>query len=124
VWVVEGVSKQPQYAYSKRILYVDKEAWVVLYSDIYDRAGNLWKVWINNYGFRKEAFPGADIQYTSEMAFGPAITMVDMQLVHATKAALPSPRFPGEQGIYFNEQAEDETQPEYFTIANVISAAR
>jgi len=124
VWVVEGVSKQPQYAYSKRVIYIDKEAWVVLFSDIYDRAGNLWKVWINDYSFRKEAFPGADIQYSSVRGFGPAITMVDMQLVHATKAALPSPRFPGEQGYYFNEQAADETQPEYFTIANVISAAR
>lgn len=124
VWVVEGVSKQPQYAYSKRIIYIDKEAWVVLYSDIYDRAGNLWKVWINDYSFKKSAFPGAPIVYASEMGFGPAITMVDMQLVHATKASLPSPRFPGEQGIYFNQYAAEETQPEFLTIANVIAAAR
>ena len=37
------------------------------------------------------------------MAFVPAIVMVDMQLEHATKASLPSPRFPGEQGWYFNQ---------------------
>lgn len=124
VWVVEGVSRQPQYAYSKRVIYIDKEAWVVLFSDIYDRAGNLWKVWINDYSFKKQAFPGAEIEYASEMGFGPAIVMADMQLVHATRASLPSPRFPGEQGIYFNQYAAEETQPEYFTIANVISAAR
>ena len=27
VWVVEGVSKLPQYAYSKRVLYIDKESY-------------------------------------------------------------------------------------------------
>ena len=37
------------------------------------------------------------------MAFQPAIVMVDMQLEHATQAALPSLRFPGEQGWYFNQ---------------------
>src|SRR5256885_9643380 len=39
VYVIEGISKLPQYAYSKRVLLIDKETWVIPYSDIYDRSG-------------------------------------------------------------------------------------
>src|SRR5439155_283877 len=45
VYVIEGISKLPQYAYGKRVIFVDKEAWIIPYSDIYDRSGELWKVW-------------------------------------------------------------------------------
>ncbi len=123
VWVVEAVSKFPQYAYSKRVLYIDKEAWVVLYSDIYDRAGNLWKVWVNDYSFRKQT-PVGKIQYEDEMGFGPAIMMIDVQGAHATKAALPSPRFPGEEGTYFNQGEKSGTTEQFFTIAALIESAR
>src|SRR5207244_8176599 len=40
VHVVEGVSKLPQYAFGKRVLFIDKEAWGIPYSDIYDRSGS------------------------------------------------------------------------------------
>ena len=49
----------------------------VLYSDI-DRAGQLWKVWVNDFSFRK-AFSGADTTYPTDMPFLPAIIMADMQ---------------------------------------------
>jgi Protein of unknown function (DUF1329) len=123
VYVIEGTSRLAQYAYSKRIIFIDKETYAVLYSDIFDRAGNLWKVWVNDFTFRKQAFPGAEITYEDEMGFLPAIIMVDMQLVHATKASLPSPRFPGEQGWYFNQGASAGTTPEWFTIAAMIAAS-
>ena len=37
VWVVEGKTKVPGYAYSKRVIYVDKEANFIVYSDLYDQ---------------------------------------------------------------------------------------
>jgi hypothetical protein len=123
VWVVEAKSKFPQYAYSKRIIFIDKEAWVVLYSDIYDRAGNLWKVWVNDFTFRKQT-PVGKVQYEDEMAFGPAIMMVDVQASHATKAALPSPRFPGEEGLYLNQGEKSGTTEQFFTIAALVESAR
>jgi hypothetical protein len=123
VWVIEGRSKFPQYAYSKRIIFIDKEAWVVLFSDIYDRAGNLWKVWINDYTFRKET-PVGKVKYEDEMGFGPAIMMVDVQASHATRAALPSPRFPGEEGTYFNQGEKSGTTEQFFTIAALVESAR
>jgi hypothetical protein len=123
VYVIEGISKLPQYAYGKRVLYVDKEAWVIPYSDIYDRSGELWKLWINDMSYRKKALDGANsIEYPDEMGFIPAIVMVDMQLEHATRASLPSPRFPGEQGWYFNQGEKAGVTDDWFTVAALVNA--
>ncbi len=122
VYVVEGVSKLPQYAYSKRVLWIDKEAWVVPFTDIYDRSGELWKIWINDFSFRTSV-PGAGaITYPDEMGFVPSIVMVDMQLEHATRASLPSPRFPGEQGWYFNQGEKAAITDDWFTVAALVAA--
>ena len=123
VYVIEGISKLPQYAYSKRVIYVDKEAWLIPYSDIYDRSGELWKIWINDFGFRKKAFDGPGvIEYPDEMGFDAAIVMVDMQLEHATRAALPSHRFAGEQGWYFNQGELAGASEDWFTVAALVAA--
>jgi hypothetical protein len=123
VLVVEGISKLPQYAYSKRVLFIDKETYGIPFSDIYDRSGELWKIWINDVSFRKTAGTGAEaIQYDDEMPFAPAIVMVDMQLEHATKASLPSPRFPGEQGWYFNQGEKAGITDDWFTVAALVNA--
>jgi hypothetical protein len=120
-YVIEGVTKLPQYAFGKRVIYIDKESWGIPYSDMYDRSGELWKVWINDASARKKAFDGA-IEYPDEQAFVPAIIMVDMQLEHATKAALPSHRFPGEQGWYFNQGEKAGITDDWFTVAALVAA--
>jgi hypothetical protein len=123
VYVIEGASKLPQYAYSKRVLFIDKEAWLIPYSDIYDQSGELWKIWINDIGFRKKAFDGPGvIEYPEEMAFFTAIVMVDMQLQHATRAALPSHRFVGEQGWYFNQGEGSGVSEDWFSVAALVEA--
>jgi len=122
VYAVEGASKLPQYAYSKRVLYVDSESWETPYSDMYDRAGQLWKVWVNNFTQRTEAFPGAKMKYAEPTQMGPAIVMVDMQLQHATRASLPSSRFPGEPGWYWSQGDKEGTREDQFTIAELIGS--
>jgi hypothetical protein len=123
VYVIEGISKLPQYAFSKRVLFIDKEAWGIPYSDMYDRSGELWKIWINDVSLRKKAFDGGTaIEYPDDMAFVPAIVMVDIQLEHATRAALPSHRFPGEQGWYFNQGENAGISDDWFTVAALVSA--
>jgi hypothetical protein len=122
VYAIEGVSKLPQYAYSKRVIFIDKESWIVPFSDIYDRSGELWKIWINDFSFRKHAEGASVIEYPDEMGFLPAIVMVDMQLEHATKASLPSPRFPGEQGWYFNQGEKAGITDDWFTVAALVNA--
>jgi len=122
-YVVEGVPKQPQYAYGKRLIFVDKDTYFIAYSDIFDRAGQLWKVWINQFSFKKRATSSYGDEYPDEMPFNPSITMVDMQLSHATKAALPSWKYPGEQGWYFNQGAKSGMSEEFFTIAHLIASS-
>jgi len=120
-YVVEGTPKQPQYAYGKRIIFIDKETYLIPFTDIYDRAGQLWKVWLNQYGFRKKA-TNDGIEYPDEMPFNPSITMVDTQLNHATRAALPSAKYAGEQGWYFNQGAKTGLTEEFFTVAHLIES--
>jgi hypothetical protein len=123
VYAVEGISKLSQYAYGKRVIFVDKEAWLIPWSDIYDRSGELWKIWINNVSMRKKAFDGANaITYEDEMGFAPGIVMVDMQLEHATKASLPSHRFPGEQGWYFNQGEKSGITDDWFTVSALVNS--
>jgi hypothetical protein len=123
VYVVEGISKLPQYAYSKRVLFIDKESWTVPFTDIYDQSGELWKIWVNNFSFRNKAPTGGAIDYSpDEMGFIPAIVMVDVQLEHATKASLPSPRFAGEQGWYFNQGEAAGVTDDWFTVAALVEA--
>ena len=122
-YVVEGVSKLPQYAFSKRVLFIDKEGWGIPYSDIYDRGGELWKIWINDVASRKKVSDAPNAtEYADEVIFAPAIVMVDMQLEHATKAALPSSRFPGEQGWYFNQGEAAGVTEDWFTVAALVAA--
>ncbi|MGH7820329.1 MAG: DUF1329 domain-containing protein [Candidatus Binatia bacterium] len=124
-YVVEGVSKLAQYAYGKRIIFLDKEAMTVSYSDIYDRTGALWKVYVNLFSMRKQPFAGAKLSvYEDEMPFNPGVFMVDTQLQHATRVALPSSRYQGEEGWYFNLGEKAGTAEEWFTIANLIESGR
>lgn len=44
LWVVEAVSKQKGYIYSKRIWYVDPETWLIVWQETYDKNGKYWKV--------------------------------------------------------------------------------
>ena len=122
VWVVEGVSKLPQYAFSKRVLYIDKELYVIPYSDMYDRGGQIWKIWVNQFSFKTESFPGAPIKYDEPTPILPASIMIDMQLEHATRASLPSSRFPGEAGWYWHQGAKEGTTEDQFTIAELIGS--
>jgi hypothetical protein len=43
--------------------------------------------------------------------------MVDMQLEPAPRASLPSPRFPGEQGWYFNQGEKAGVTDDWFSVA-------
>jgi hypothetical protein len=45
VWVVEATLKEGyRHVLERRVFYLDEDSWKVLVEDIYDRAGNLWRV--------------------------------------------------------------------------------
>ena len=124
VWVIEGISKLPQYAYSKRVMYLDKESYFITYSDMFDQAGELWKIWVNEFKIAKAPIDDAKYVAPYTRRFFPSITMVDLQLEHGTYCALPSHRFPGEEGWYINLGDKEGTTEDFFALSNIISAGR
>ena len=73
-YVVEMLPKDPNYAYSKRVLYIDKTMYGAPYNEDYDRAGKLWKF---QYIISQWTEP-----YMSQGNKSNAI--IDLQLNHAT----------------------------------------
>lgn len=125
VYVIEGKSRLPGYAYSRRVIYLDRESYVIAYTELYDQKGELWKAWLNQWKIGDRPFPGAKrAVYDYEQQFLPAITMVDMQLDHATRCLLPSPRFPGEEGWYVNFGEAEGTTERAFDLSSVIAQGR
>ena len=126
VYVIEGKPRVPDYAYSKRVIFLDKEALLIPYSDLYDRNGELWKVVIQNIRTSKQPNPNIDFAYPTERMFVYAFTVVDMQLLHGTRAAIPGMQFPEEPGwfidIGFNDKNSVDEQ--WFTIPGLLSGGR
>jgi hypothetical protein len=120
VWVIEAVSKLSSYAYGKRVLFIDKEAYLIPHSDIYDRSGELWKVWVNMYAVPKE-----DVSdNTGQGVFGAAVVMMDAQLAHATKTAIPSPHAAHQKSIFINMGEKSGTTEDFFTVAHLVAAGK
>ena len=70
----------------------------------------------------RRRFPAPRMKYDEETPFPSAAVMVDIQLEHATKAALPSHRFPGEPGWYWHQGDKEGTTEDQFTIAELIGS--
>ena len=125
VYVIEAVSKMPTYGYGKRILFVDKETWVIPCSDSYDKAGELWKLWLNFYGARNKAMPNGPLEpYEDEWIFINGAVVVDVQLRHATSTGVPRTVSNRSAGVFYNVGEEMGVTEEFFTIAHLISSGR
>lgn len=124
VFVIEGTPKFAGYAYSKRIIFVDAETFFITYTDMYDQAGQLWKVAINHGRYSKKPNPNAALEYPFPRDFLYGFVMVDIQLEHGTRAALPGMGFPNEPGWYINQGEKMGVGEDWFTIAALIAAGR
>lgn len=125
VYVLEGKSRMPNYAYSRRVLYMDRHSFVIPYTEMDDQKGQLWKAWVNQFAIGKRPFPGAvRAVYEHEQQFIPALSIFDMQLLHATRCLLPSPSVPGEEGWYFNFGEAEGTVEEAFSVSSILSSGR
>ena len=125
VYVIEGRSRLPGYAYSRRIVYLDRQSFVIPYTEMYDQEGNLWKAWVNQWKIGRRPFPEATrAVYDYEQQFIPGLVIFDMQLEHATRCSLPSPAFPGEEGWYFNFGDAEGTDENVFLLSSIISEGR
>lgn len=126
VYVIEGTPKVPDYAYSKRIIFVDKETNFIIYSDLYDHNGELWKLVVQSIRTSKRPNPLVDYEYDEPRMFIYAFSVIDMQLMHGTRAAIPGMAFPDEAGWYVDIGFdEDESVGEdWYSIAGLIAGAR
>jgi hypothetical protein len=130
VYVIEGISKLPQYAFGKRVILIDREGMLPLSTDMYDRAGQLWKVWVDLYSYRKQApIPNARFTYEDEMPFYPGGFVIDTQLSHATYFPHPDGQSKDQECLYFNQgpkgtspMAPNGAEEGFFTIAHLIEA--
>ncbi len=126
VWIIEGKSKVSQYAFSKRVIFIDKETNWASYSDMYDQSGELWKGWIMTLRFAQRASdqPGVTV-YPDEQAFNPGLMMVDIQLEHATKSWTPTKASRTGEEEMFNVGSDKNGVPEdFYTVAHLIEAGR
>jgi hypothetical protein len=48
IWIIDVISKDPSYMYSKRRLWVDKQTAEIIHAENYDRKGNLYRVLRNS----------------------------------------------------------------------------
>ncbi|MGH7820386.1 MAG: outer membrane lipoprotein-sorting protein, partial [Candidatus Binatia bacterium] len=126
--IVEGTpTGYNQYAYSKRIAYIDKEWLSCSFSEAYDHGGQIWKAWYMALDVGKR--PGGE-----GMVGGPAWEeerivathggMVDFQLNHVSKWDAPDAYLWPDFGVkhwYVDEPREWNT-PENFSVNYLISS--
>jgi hypothetical protein len=121
VYAIEGVSKAGGYAYSKRIIFIDADTSYVAYTDLYDHGGELWRVAVNYGRYSTKPNPRATLTYPFPRGYLPGFVMADIQLAHATRAALPGIGFPDEAGWYVNQ---GDTDDKWFSLPALIAGGR
>lgn len=126
VYVIEGKPKVSNYAYSKRVIFVDKETNFIIYSDLYDQNGELWKVVMQSIRTSKRPNPKVDYEYSEPRMFIYAFSVIDMQLMHGTRAAIPGIAFQDEAGWYIDigfDQKQSAAE-DWYSVAGLIGTGR
>ena len=77
MYVIEAVSKDPQFIYGRQVWYIDSESWQMLYAERYDREGRLWRA----LDQLCSVLPGWQ---AAPVAMYTAIQSVDLQAIHST----------------------------------------
>lgn len=81
VYEVEAVPVDKNHPMSKRVFYLDAQTFTIPRTNIYDRAGNLWKTWLIG-----QAHPDFHLPKNkgSGVAIDDAFSMIDVQAGHCT----------------------------------------
>jgi hypothetical protein len=126
VWIIEGKPKVSGYAYSKRMIYVDKETNFIIYSDLFDQNEELWKVVMQSIRTSTRPNPKVNYEYKEPRMFIYAFSVIDMQLMHGTRAAIPGIAFQDEPGWYIDvgfDTPQSATE-DWFKVSSLIEAGR
>lgn len=135
VWVVEGLpTAYSQYAFSKRVMYIDKDTLGVIFMEAYDQGGELWRIFFNMFSYTKkpyEGYParpleGGKYNYEDEWAYDPHGMTADLQTGHGSPWDAPSGYTKPSDWVnewYFNESVPINTEAA-FSINHMIQSAR
>ncbi len=126
VYIIEGISNWPSYAYSKRIIYVDKETNMIAYSDLHDPGGELWKTVMISFRADTRPNPKVDFEYDEIRMFAYAYSVIDIQLMHGTRVAIPGLAFQDEPGWYLDLGFDVPTAAteDWYSIPGLIRSGR
>lgn len=106
MFVVEGIprrSRVPEELYSRHVVYVDAEAWVVLAHDAYDREGELYKNFTNWLVYRDRPVPSARVAiYPYKRLFEVAEATTDVKSGLSEVHYLPSHHTEERETWYIN----------------------
>jgi hypothetical protein len=76
--VIEATAKDPQYAYRRQVLWIDKDLYIAYYKEAYERSGQLWHMLLNSVSVART--PAGDLSLAQ-----PDFTLsIDEQQNHAT----------------------------------------
>ncbi len=103
VWVIEGSPGLRDDAYKRRVLYLDQETYEIPYAEMYDRTGELWKVWLATYRVGSRPFPLVSHGAKWQSLYVSGATMFDTQLSRATRCRLPGEEQVPGNGWHINE---------------------
>lgn len=140
--VIEGTpTALPQYAYGKRVLYVDKETFMSQINEGYDQGGELWKTWymMSDSGMRPHGLERrslSDVSVVPTQSVNPPTStyervvpthggMVDHQLDHASKWDCPDAYLYPNLGVKhtYGDEPREWNTPDNFTLNYLIKSA-
>ena len=126
LWIVEGKSIFPGYAFGKRMIYLDKETNIIPVTDLFDHGDELWKVVMISFRASTKPNPKVDFVYPETRMFAYAFTVVDTQIMHGTRVAMPGLAFQEEPGWYVDlgPDAPTAADEDWFSIPALITSGR
>jgi hypothetical protein len=81
VYLIEGTPRMRYDSYGKRIIALDRHAWVILATDLYNKKQELWKTWMNFWSYQPYLPDGADAEEFSYLFAGSALDFEDQKAI-------------------------------------------
>jgi hypothetical protein len=125
IFVVEGIPRRdrvPEELTGRRVLYLDAEAWVLLYEDVYNRRGELAKNFTNWLAYRDRPVPDARVAvYPYKRLFEAAEAITDVRAGLSEVYYRPSRQTQEKETWYINMGTVDQST---FTLQAMVKAAK
>jgi hypothetical protein len=123
-YVVEGIARRdrvPEELFGRHVMYLDAEAQCIVYQDLYDRSGELWKNYISWMAYRDRSVPDAHVAiYPFKRVFQVGASIDDLKDGFASMCYLPAQDTGEHVCWYINMGAVDKS---FFTVQALTAAA-